>query len=500
MSVSSAASMRFEPAICLVLLLAACSGGGSSGGSGIPSLDWGSFRRDGRNSGLASGRIDDNDGEPSLVAGDLGGVTLSTPAIDSSGNVYVGTGDGLLSLDRAGDTRWRFTRCDLPDGTVDVGPVHSSPTVTPDGAIVIGSDDAAGFGGYVFGLQDEGEEITCLWKFRPTGAGADFRVRSSALTVVDVVDLSLIWVFVGLSDGRFQALNGDDGSPQWVFPPGEPTLGDVTSTAVLSSAGVLYLTAPNGLLYALDSSGRQLWQFSIGGSQTAAGGLIPSPSVSDTVYAIGADATVVAVNPDGSLKWRFQADAAILGSPGFAAQSIDDGSETVFETVVYVVDERGTLYGIRESNGQLAVFNRCSGSEENLTCTPDSCDPDEGTCGEEDRLCSVSKDSCMPDSCLPDNGTCVGRQAKVAVFSGGPLAVRTSPAISSDMFAVVGSDDGRVCARQLDGTIPQTDETDTPWANGCISIPDSQETVSSPVIDREGTIYVTTDNGLYSIK
>jgi hypothetical protein len=124
---------------------------------------------------------------------------------------------------------------------------------------------------------------------------------------------------------------------------------------------------------------------------------------------------------------------------------------------------------------------------------------DEGTCGvlgrcsnDRNQVCIVSDDTC-DGSCEPLDGFFV---------AGEPVEIETSPVLSGDPFVVIGTPDGRVCARGLEGTVPgqaQTPPT-APWADGCIELPNDQPTRSTPIIGPNGQIYVTTDDGLYAIQ
>jgi hypothetical protein len=89
----------------------------------------------------------------------------------------------------------------------------------------------------------------------------------------------------------------------------------------------------------------------------------------------------------------------------------------------------------------------------------------------------------------------------VPVTTDGPVTVEASPALSADLFVVVGTTDGRVCARNLDNTVPGDDDDQAnPWLSGCIALGDGQPVRSSPAIGPGGAIHVTTDSGLYIIK
>jgi outer membrane protein assembly factor BamB len=505
-------------ALCL-LLVASCSSGGSDGTTSVPTLDWATFRHDSANSGFGRGSIENNSGTAELLVADLGGVTSSTPVIGRDKRIYLGTGDGLLSVDENGNTRWRFDVCDptadgdCSDGTcVEVGPVSSSAAVTPGDDVVVASDGTDGNGGRIFHLFDDGDGFTCEWSFPAGGVVAGLGTRSSPITLIDANDLSLISAFVGTREGNLLALNGD-GTEKWRFPDASSGLGDLTSSPVLDATGTLFVAAPDGFLYALDLAGRSLWKFQVGVTGEI-DGFLPSPAQATAVYLIGPQNTVLAVNPDGTLKWRRQTLAPVLGSPSVAGdivrelkcsdsnapcssdadcplETCSDGlcsqsgnscstsadcpteecrSVNVFDTAVDIVDADGTLYGIRDTNGELATFQRCSGSNSNSDCD------DDGDC--------------------PEGGVCEERTALFPMWSGGSVSVTSSPAISNDFFVIVGTAEGLVCARRLDGTVPD----DAAWESGCVPVGDGTAVRSSPIVDSNGRIYVTTDQGLWVIQ
>lgn len=503
----------------LLLLLASCSGGGSSGGNSIPTLDWATFRHDSANTGFGRGSVENNTGTAELFLADLGGVTGSTPVIGREKRIYLGTQSGLLSLDENGNTRWRFDVCDLDgdgdcsDGAcIDVGPVNSSAAVTPNDDVVVASEGTAGDGGRIFHVYDDGTGFTCQWSFPAFGAPLRVGTRSSPITLIDANDLSLISAFVGTGEGAFLALNGD-GTEKWRFPARGSGFGNWTSSPVLGTTGTLFVLSPDGSLYALDLAGRLLWNFEVGVSEAGTTRL-SSPALASAVYVTGAGNTVSAVNPNGTLKWRRQTLAPVLGSPSVAGdivrelkcsdsnapcrsdadcpiETCNEGqcsqsgkdcttsadcpieecrSVNVFDTAIDVVDADGTLYGIRDTTGALATFQRCSGSNSNADCD------DDGDCS--------------------GGETCEERIALRPMWSGGRISVTSSPAISADFFVIVGTAEGLVCARRLDGTVPD----DTAWESGCISVEDGAPIRSSPIVDANGDIYVTTDSGLYVIR
>lgn len=486
--------MRCRLALLISLALSACSSGDDTGPPPIPVLPWGSFRHDLGNSAIGFS-LASNRGEVALVTAELGGTTISTPAVDSNDNVYVGTEDGLVSVNRRGDIRWRATACEIDTGSIPIGAVLSSPTVTPGDDVLFGSEPTASGPGGVFAFRQRNNTVECLWSFTPSGARPDFGVRSSPQTQLDPRDRSMLSVYIGTGAGYLQALNGNTGTPRWNFPISAPASGSITSTPAIDGTMVTYVTTPDGVLSAVDGSGRFRWQFPIGAPAPAV--LQQSPAVATTIYALGATA-LFGINPDGTLKFQYSPPAAIPGSPAFLAQPIDVGPSAMTDIIIYLADTAGTLYGVRDGDGDIWQIQRCS-LEPQRRCRMDSCLPDEGTCVNE--RCTLSDQQCTRDSCIGDDaGECLAQPAIVPA-SDSPISVTGSPVGSSDGFLVIGTTDGQVCVRALDGTVPG-DEADpaNPWFDGCVELGDGLPVLSSPAIGPDGRIFVTTATGLYVIE
>lgn len=491
--------MRFRWAFAALMVLAACSGGGGNNNPTVPVLAWGGFRHDSTNSAIGN-PINSNKGKATLIYPTDGNTSLSTPAIDNNGIVFLGTRNGIVSLGDGGDLRWFADGCALSTGEIiPFGPIQSSPTVTPGRDIVFGTDATTDMPGMVFRLHERSKKVVeCTWAFTP----GVHSVRSSPQVQVDPRDLSLLSVFIGTGDGALQAINGV-GTPRWTFAPTAQRRA-LTSTNAIDPSGPFYITTPDGVLAAADASGRPLWAVPIGPPPD--GALQASPGIGASIYAIGAGSALFGINPGGSLKWQFIPGATVLGSPTFAAQSLDVGSELLLETVIYLADVNGQLYGVRDTTGELWDIQYCSDPDPNAknieTCRTDSCAPNMGTCVNNKCTEAVNDMSCTQDTCVANHhGTCISKPALVSASSGDPIQVETSPILSGDFFVVVGTTDGRVCARNVDGSVPG-DDTDmsNPWINGCIELGDGLPVRSSPAIGPSGVILVTTDSGLYSIK
>ena len=220
----------------------------------------------------------------------------------------------------------------------------------------------------------------------------------------------------------------------------------------------------------------------------------------------------------------------IRGSPAFVGQSFSQQAETTFDTIVYVVDTTGTAFAVRDLNGMLLQQQRCTGGPNDRNpytqdCRLDSCsEPGQGDCMGNNRCSGDDTVSCTRDSCVTSNtGQCVVLPLCQDVQPGVPCSntnaipaapvttIPASPVLTGDLFVVVGTSDGRVCARTLDNLVPgQTLDSPTEtWrdGDGCITLDPTLDptspaaaTRSSPIIGQNGRIYVTTDAGLWVIE
>jgi hypothetical protein len=469
--------MRFRLALGLAVVLAACSGGGSNGPS-VPSVPWGEFRHDDSNAAVG-GFINNNDGNVTLLASfpssgpkSTGALaTASTPTIDHNNNIILGTSKGILAIGSDGTQRWAFegfmpspitpsgtqsacTTCspDSDPNCQPVGSVSASPTVSPGNAVVFGNDGSDRNRTYLFAIQERPDTPDCLWAAPMAGT------HSSAIAQIYTLDLSLQTIYSAADDGMLRALNSD-GSMRWSVSASN---GPITSTPALDGTGNIYVTTPDGMLLAYDSSGRPLtsgFPFSTGVPPVTTP-YQPSPGIGPSAYVIGADGTLFQGKPQG---WQFRANnPPFIGSPAFLIQSITFMSTTTNDTVIYAVDMDGTAYAIRNQTGEILQAQRCS-EDVNLECRTDSCNPTGATppvdtCSPSTpHRCEISGQVCTEDTCVADNqGTCVVSSGPVsfAAEPGETVSITGSPILSGDPFVVVGTVDGEVCARSLANLVP----------------------------------------------
>ena len=493
---------RLWPSI-LLILYACSSGGGGGDTTSTPLPQWSSLRHDIGNSGIGSGAVDINGGVPRLLM--EGGVT-STPGVALDGQLYVGTMTGLVAIEEEGGERWRFEMCESSARATSslaqercigkaVGPVVASPAVTAGNDVVV-----VAASGCIFDVEDDGPGLrTCRWAGVLSPEGCELSetqpcAGSSPQVIVDSRDLSLLSVYVGSRDGGVQALNGN-GTLRWRFPLDGSSLGGPFTSTVAIGLQTIYVATPGGALFSLDAAGRPLFGVPILLDSNTSG-LQPSPSTVTTVYLPNAGGQAVAYNPDGTVKWRFTTDSSsvVIGSLGVATQLVQepDSTASAFEPITYVVDETGVLYGLRDTSGDVIELPRCSIS--NDVCTIDSCTEGEGPCVDGKCSGTTADVSCTVQSCQTEDGTCVVKNGRLRILPEGVRAT-TSPTISGDLFAVVGSETGSVCARTLD------DQTPSDWpADGCIAVGSGLPIQDSPVIDSRGRVFLVSNASLYAIE
>ncbi len=130
-------------------------------------------------------------------------------------------------------------------------------------------------------------------------------------------------IYVGSEDGNLDALNLQ-GVLLWRFQTNSP----ITTSPAIGSDGTIYVggdqgdgSNSKGILYAINPSGRLKWSVTI--LPLAGYGAYPtisSPTVGPdgTIYVSAMGVFVVAIRPDGTLKWELAAGALVLDSPAVA--------------------------------------------------------------------------------------------------------------------------------------------------------------------------------------
>lgn len=201
------------------------------------------------------------------------GYVESSPAVSGDGTVYIGSSDGkLYAITAYGSVKWTYQT----GGCID-----SSPAVGSNGVVYFGSYD-----GGLYCLNPDG---SLRWKHTAGGM-----IWSSPTTGTDGV------TYFGCHDGYLYALY-PDGSRKWRYYAGTP----IWSSPAVASDGVIYFGCGSGRLYAINPNGTLKWRYQTGSAVDS------SPAVSNGVIYFGSgDGSFYAINADGTLRWR-----AFIGLP-----------------------------------------------------------------------------------------------------------------------------------------------------------------------------------------
>jgi len=247
---------------------------------------------------------------------------VSAPAIDESGIIYVGTaydsgGNHLYALYPNGTLKWKFPTSSqfsspaiADDGTIIFADsenwnikalypngtqkwsyhtnhvVYSEPAIGLDGTVYCGSHD-----GYLYALNPDNGSL--LWKFK-TGNW----VAAGPCIADDGT------VYFGSWDGYLYACYPNNGTLKWKSNAGSST------TPVIAEDGTIYV-ASQELTAVYPNNGTIKWIFGSGGTTTSGNPCISSEGI--IVYAIG-EGYVIAVNPDGTQRWRTKIATEVIYS------------------------------------------------------------------------------------------------------------------------------------------------------------------------------------------
>jgi outer membrane protein assembly factor BamB len=225
--------------------------------------------------------------------------TWSLAAVDeTTGNLYVGnnnlTGlsDNLFALDRAGRKRW--------SGAASDSTAAASPTLTPDGLVVLG-----GFDGYVHAYDAATGQAR--WAF----ATRDHIYSSPALAQ----DGALIQPS---ADGTVYALDPLDGSQRWAFDWGAP----IRSSPAVDGHGNIYMGTGDGHLLVLNADGTLRWALRLINDDRD--DLNASPAVgAHAVYLAGESGEVFGVPYDFCLRPAEQENPRCVRGPAEALPQED---------------------------------------------------------------------------------------------------------------------------------------------------------------------------------
>jgi outer membrane protein assembly factor BamB len=321
------------------------------------------------------------------------------------------------------------------------GPVTSTPVITPDGSLVVGSHDGQ--------LHLVGKDGKPLWRF----ATGDLIFSSPALSAGGIV-------YIGSDDDHLYALDLAARRVVWRFQIGscpqnvgvgaEASRCDVDAGPTVGPNGVIY--TGGDAVYAINPDGTLRWRFATGGHVSAAPALLPD----GTAIAGSQDNLVYAIAPDGTKRWDFRAGGDVESAPAIG----DDGT-------VYFGSDDEKLYALGTSGQLLWAFN--AGGD--IRASP-----------------AVGPDGVIYVGAFDNLMYAVRRDGTLAwTFRTGDRIV-SSATVDAGGSILFGSQDDRLYSLDASGQHR--------W-----SVALGGDVDSSPVIAADGTVYVGSDDGkLYALR
>ncbi len=260
-------------------------------------------------------------------------LSMYSPSLGSDGTVYVQDASTLYAITPDGTLRWTYSL----NTQFDVG--QTAPAIGADGTVYVGADQ-------LYAINPDG---TLKWKNKP-GALNPY-IRSSPAIAFD----GTIYVGVtGATSAILMAVN-PDGTTKWNHTIG--LFQAIFSSPAIGADGTVYFGAETagalttGFVYALNPDGTHKWRYSTNNTSRSSPAIgsdgtiyIGTKSYVGTKTATSTNAEFLALNSDGTLKWKYSinVDAAdIYCSPAIGSDGlIYFGAETGF---LYALNPDGTL-------------------------------------------------------------------------------------------------------------------------------------------------------------
>ncbi|MBN1953028.1 MAG: PQQ-like beta-propeller repeat protein [Bacteroidales bacterium] len=197
-----------------------------------------------------------------------------SPAIDASGNLYCGAWVDILKLSADHEFEWRNELMLY---------LRNIPPIGRDGTIYVGGFDQYGVQNY--------------------------------------------------TDGQIIALDASN-NQKWVFDLPDQHNGGIFGALAIGSNGTIYAVDKSDGLFAISSSGKELWTYELESSSYSSPAIAPD----GTIYVVDYDENIYAIKPDGKLRWKYPAGKDVQ----YEVVAGEDGTAYIgTENSLLAIDENG---------------------------------------------------------------------------------------------------------------------------------------------------------------
>jgi outer membrane protein assembly factor BamB len=234
----------------------------------------------------------------------------SSPALDSSGNIYIGNDSGLVSKYNASGSKLWSTIPPL-DGNIEGKPFVSNF----NDRVYVVTDN-----GTLYSLSTSG---TVQWSF-DIGSTAGNYTSSPAVAVRKVSGVDRVFIYVGALNSSLYVVR-DDGATASLIQEYTTPSGPIRSSPAINPVnGNVYFGSDDNKLYAITPEGNGLWAFTTGGDVVSSPALSPDGS---TVYVGSNDGHLYAVNAfNGIARWQYPASGSIGAVESSPTVNLADGT------------------------------------------------------------------------------------------------------------------------------------------------------------------------------
>lgn len=258
------------------------------------------------------------------------------PAVGGDGTIYIGA-DGLYAVHpQTGQKIWHFAHPQYADREC-----LASPVVGQDGTIyvTIGED-------MLFAVTPNGQQ---KWVFA-FAHDWEMSFTSPAIGQTGVIYLGTEGKENGVDYSRIYAVN-PDGSLRWSYPVDDGRF--VRASPAIGPDGRIYIATKAGgdnlpaKLIALSPDGQKIWDYTVDRVHQTPDDSYSSPSLgADGLIYFGAETGFLyALNPDGSLNWKFPLQDGInWSSPAIAENG------TLFIGTIGGANYAGRFYALKSAS------------------------------------------------------------------------------------------------------------------------------------------------------
>jgi len=253
---------------------------------------------------------------------DVGASIRSSAAIGADGTIYFVTEDGYLCAvaeNYKGQEPVAVLRATPVSGSAPLNiSFDASQSYDPDGSIVTYEWDPDGDGSYAEAFESE---TSLNYMYSATGMyTAGLRVTDNS-GLFDTTTVTIIvngasqqgdwWMFGRDPQHTRQSsfVGPQTASVKWKYK-----MGPVFSSPAIAADGTVYVGSNDYHLYALNPDGTLQWKYKTDWSVRSSPAIAPS----GVVYVGSDDSHFYAINPDGSLNWRRRLGYTVVSSPVIA--------------------------------------------------------------------------------------------------------------------------------------------------------------------------------------